>query len=158
MDLYSTKGGATANSYADIDDADDYIESIYGAEGWKELTDTEKEQLLMTASKAINRLHVKFSKATVAQELPFPAHTYGDTELGDGFDQAKEATILQALYLLKHHDELQEAQGDWIQAVTAKRVGQVSQTQGGYNPVAKIAPEALQIMAPYVDLRVRAVR
>lgn len=163
MELDSTKAGPTANSYADTDQADDYLESLYGADEWAGLTDDQKEALLITATRDINGLFVMFPSATNAQALKFPVNSYNRTDkegrlLGDGYDKATEATIIQAYYLLQHSDELQEAEANRIQGVTSEKIGQASQSSSGYNPMAMISPVALRILSPYLGMAVKAAR
>lgn len=163
MELDATKAGPEANSYADVDQADDYMESVYGAEEWSSLTDTEKDQLLQTATKTIDRLFVMFPSTTETQTLKFPVNTFNRTDresrpLGDGYDKAQEATIQQAWYLYQHSDELQETEGNRIQGVTGQKIGQVSRTSSGFNPLATIAAEVWTILNPYLSTSVKATR
>ena len=97
MTIDSTKAGTQSNSYSSINDADDYFESTYGKTYWKDLTDQEKEALLITATRAIERLRVKYPSISETQRLKFPVNTFNRTDqesrpLGDGYDKVKEAT------------------------------------------------------------------
>jgi len=165
MDIDSTKAGTQANSYSSAEEADDYLESTYGKEYWKDLTDQEKESLLITATRAIERLRVKYPSTTETQKLKFPVNTFNRTDqesrpLGDGYDKVKEATILQADYIYQHADELEQAKQNRIQQITDEQIGPLSvkQTMNGLNPMAVLSPEAIMILKPYIDLTVKAQR
>lgn len=164
MTIDSTKAGTQSNSYSSIDDADDYFESTYGKTYWKDLTDTEKEALLITATRAIERLRVKYPSISETQRLKFPVNTFNRTDqesrpLGDGYDKVKEATILQADYLYHHSDELEQAKENRIQQTTDKQIGSsVKQTMNGLNPMTLLSPEAITILNPYIDMTVKAQR
>jgi hypothetical protein len=162
-DINSTKAGVSQNSYASTDDADDYLEGIYDSGDWFELTDTQKESLLMMATKSIDRLRVIFPSTTTTQALKFPVSTYSRTDqegrtLGDGYAQAQGAAILQAFYRMKWDDEIREAEGNRIQGITATTIPMLDRSFNGFNPMATMAPEAFQVLSPYIDLTVRAVR
>lgn len=159
MTIKDTKGGADSNSYASTQNVDTYIATAYSFDAslWDELLSDRQEAALITATKTINRLKVKYPKVTDTQALKFPVTT-NDTTLGDGFEQAQEAAILQALYLVQNSDAIQEAQANRIEGMTQQTMGKISQTMNGMNPMAMITPEALQILSPYIDLTVKAVR
>ena len=157
------KAGAWANSYASIEDADDYLESPFGVEDWTSLSGAEKEALLATATRQIDRLRVKYPSCTTTQRLKFPLETgrLNDKEgrlIGDGFNQAKKATILQALYLYRCDDEFRVAEANRMQRVISQKIGQnVRRVWNGYNSVTQFSPETIQILSSYIDTELRVV-
>ena len=74
----ATKSGPKANAYADTDFADSLLDSIFGAEEWAVQTDDVKERLLITATRAIERLSVTEDKAAATQALKFPVDDADD--------------------------------------------------------------------------------
>lgn len=150
----ATKAGTNSDSYATIDEADLYLETQYGADSWALLTDDQKEAALITATRCIDRLRVKHPKSVDTQKLKFPVQA-----TNDGFDEAREATIIQGHFLNHFSDELQEAEENRIQGIKNKTIGSsLSQSMNGLNPVATMASEALNILGPYIDLTLRATR
>lgn len=143
-------------TYATDIEADDYLEYTLGTESWFELTDAQKESLLITATRQLERLRHRYSSAMTTQALKFPVNT--DDTIDNGLDQAKEATILQALYLHQHADELSQAEQGRIQGIKTQTLGKMGQTATGHNPMAMFSPAAIQILNPYIDLTIRAVR
>ena len=151
--LLSNKGGDGATSYASVEDADDYFELVFGAEEWIEIDDDTKERLLATATQMIERLTPVCDKADSAQALNFPCAT--NEYLGvedDGFDNAKKACMMQAIFLFQNQDAISEARVNKIQGVTSETIGPTSKTMTGYNPLMKWAPGVLSLLAPYVEL------
>ena len=47
----ATKGGSDANSYADGDTADEYLDNLYGTEDWAGQGDDTKDRCLLTTTK-----------------------------------------------------------------------------------------------------------
>ena len=68
-DIDSTKGGINANSCASVDDAADYLGTRYDARGWADLGEDDKERLLITATRMIDRLAVPYANAAYSQTL-----------------------------------------------------------------------------------------
>lgn len=150
----ATKGGPAANSYATTDEADDFFELDYTAGEWTNLDDDTKEKLLVTAARQIDRLKVKHDKLSAAQALKFPV----DAGQEDGFAQAKEACIRQALYIFINQDNVDEARAGMIQGVKGESIGPVGKTMTGFNPFAQWAPGVLTLLADFVDLKMRSQR
>jgi hypothetical protein len=155
--LIATKGDAAANAYADANDADDFLDNIYGVEEWSQLVDDDKERLLITATKMIDRLTVTYDKADAAQALKFPITDPSDGT-NDGWDAVQEATILQATYLLANNDAIQEAQNIGIQGVRSESLSSVSKSTTGFNPMRRWHPDVLKLLAGYIDLEFKLYR
>jgi hypothetical protein len=98
-------------SYANPLEADNYLVNTHGAEDWFLLNEAKKEALLITATKQIDQLRFKYFSSTTMQALKCPLRTM-DSELGDGLDQAKQATIIQAYFLLQYDEQIQEAKAE----------------------------------------------
>ena len=156
-DFNSIKGCIAANSYASVEQADDYFDLEFGADDWFGLEDAAKEKLLVTATRMIDKLKPIYGKLSSDQALNFPMKTYGGT-LGDGFEQAKQACIQQAYYLLHSHEMLNEAVQGNIIGLKADSFGKTSKTVNGYNAFAKFSPGILSILSSYIDLSLRVSR
>ena len=152
-DFKATKSSPTANSYATIDEADDFFELEYGADEWINLTDDTKEKLLTTATRMIDQLSPVYSKADDTQALNFPADN-----TDDGFTQAKQACIMQAFYLFQNADEIQEAQANRIQGLITESIGPVSRQISGFNSFGKYAPGVLGLLKNHIDLTATSQR
>lgn len=68
----ATIGGASANSYLTVAQADDYFDSRYDNELYTDLTDEEKQRLLVTASRRLDAEHYAGRSVTETQALQFP--------------------------------------------------------------------------------------
>ena len=145
-----------SQSYATATEADDYLENQVGNDEWPQLTDDEKDKYLITATRQIERLKHKYPKVSATQTLKFPVNT-GDSD-DTGLDQAKEANIIQALYLAVNADTIQEARANKIQGVTEESIGPMGKSTTGLNPMALFDPQVITIMTPYIDLTVRQSR
>ena len=152
-DFNATKGGTNANSYATVDEADDFFELDYSADEWATLSDTIKEKLLATATRQIDRLKVAFDKADSTQALKFPVDN-----TDDGFEAVKQACILQAFYLYRNSGEIHEAQRNAIAGVKAESLGQVSREMTGFNHFGILDAAALDKIRPFIDLTLKAQR
>ena len=150
------KSGTSANSYIGTVDADDYFDDLYGAEEWTPLVEDDKERLLITATKMIDRLSVGYDKAVDAQKLKFPVTIPSDTD--DGWDAVQEACCLQALYLLNNNDAIQEALNITIQGVKSESLSSVSKSTTGYNSFRRFHPDVLKLLAKYIDLDFKTYR
>jgi hypothetical protein len=139
--LDATKGGASANSYATVAEADAYLDGIWDAGEWTEVDQADKERLLITATKIIDGMPVKYDKADADQALKFPVNNTVDSD-DDGFDEAKEVCICQALYLYKYGESIQEAQAGAIQGLRAESVSSYSKTVAGFNHWRQYCPAA----------------
>ena len=162
-DFDATKGGTAATSYATVEEADDYFELDYNADEWENLTETQKQKLLATATMQIDRFTPLFDKVGEDQALNFPVTPKPENEgycdnLGDGFAQVKEACILQALFVYQSSDAINEAREAAIQGAKSETIGPVSKSMTGFNPLTKWAPGVLSLLNNYVDLEMRIFR
>lgn len=141
------KSGTSANSYATIEEADDFYELQYGSDEWFDVSDDDKEKLLVTATTMIDGLKPRYDKLDDTQALNFPMST-GDSD-DDGYAEAKQATITQALYIYKNFDAIQEARQSALTGTKSESLGKVSRQMTGYNSTYSFDAMALQRLAPY---------
>lgn len=159
MNFDATKGGPAANAYADEEEADDLLEFQHLAEAWWEISDSDdesKERLLVTATRDIDRLRMRYGKEDASQALCFPV--INGPSGSDGFDEAKRACAYQALWLATMGDELKDAAVNSIAGVTQERMSSVSRTMNGLNPIRKYSPEALHELRGFIDMTVHTTR
>ncbi len=67
-----TAGGPTANSFISLSDAKDYIAGSIDQDAWNELSDTQRQQHLVTASRMLNIESYSGIKQTTSQALEWP--------------------------------------------------------------------------------------
>jgi hypothetical protein len=143
-------------SYSNTIEADDYLVNSHGADDWFLLNDVKKEALLVKATRQIDRLRFKYFSSTTVQLLKCPLRTM-DLELGDGFDQAKEATIIQAYFLLQYDEIIQEANDRRIHGFKEDKTNRLYGSISGNNSMTAISPAVIQLMGPFIDMKLRAV-
>jgi hypothetical protein len=153
----ATKGASDANSYATVAEADAYLDEIYGAEEWASLTDDNKGRLLISATKIIETLPVKYDKNADTQALKLPIDSDGELDT-DGFDEAKTACIVQAFFLLVNIDSLIEARNMAIQGIRQENLRGVSKSISGFNLLRKYEPQVLLLLAKYFEFALQTYR
>jgi hypothetical protein len=154
--LDASKGGAAANAYATIDEANAYLEAEYGAEEWADISPDDKAKLLVSATRMLDALPVRYGSIDPAQALSFPLLT-NDPNI-DGFTEAKTAAIIQAFYIYQNNDGIKEAVQMGIQGVKSETIGPTSKGVTGYNPYRKFDSRVLALIAPFIDLGVKTAR
>ena len=157
-ELIATKGGADANSYATAEEANNFLDQIYGAsDAWEGQVEEDKKRLLITASQQIDEMPVKYDPESDTQSLTFPVDTEGelDDPDDDGWDAVTEAVIWQALHLLETYDAIKEAENFAVSGVRSESAAGMSKTVTGLNPFKKWSPRALWLLSSYVDFRVK---
>lgn len=127
------------NSYIDIDDADAYFATRYGASAWAALSDETKDQLLITATQRIDSLTLKGRKYVYTQTLNFPRYIdyYPDNPAFYGLNvnsgitpaEVEKAVCEEALALL--NTEAVKRQELQRQGVTSFTIGKLSETFSG---------------------------
>ncbi len=156
--LDATKGAATANSYATVEEADSYFESTFGAEEWADILPADKQKLLITATRMIDDLTTLYSSLDPAQALNFPLDNTSGDDAGDGFDEAKLATIIQAFYVHQNIGEITEGQRQSIQGTSFERIGPTAKSVTGFNPFRRFDGKVLSLLAHYIDIAFKASR
>ena len=122
-----------------------------------------KRRYIISATRMLELLTVKYPKAETTQELRFPVDSSNATDkhgelIGDGFDQMKEACIKQAFYLSENWEVINEARGFKTSGIKTEKIGPKSTTVSGYNPSGGYDPAVLTLLAPYLDMTCGAVR
>jgi len=146
-DLVATKGGETSNCYCTLNETDEYLDNLYGAEEWAELDDNTKRRLILTATRQIDGFKTKLGKLASTQLRNFPVNDTGD----DGFAQAKEANIIQALFIFQTSDTVNEARIGGIQGVSSETIGPTNKSVIGFNQYRMMHPNVFSLLAPYVE-------
>lgn len=106
----STSGGTTSNSYLSVTEANDYFGGRFGADEWNNFSDTQKKQLLVTATKKLESAVFGGSRATKTQALAWPRINIVDQ---DGYSlngvlptKLKEATCEMAYWIWSEGDRI----------------------------------------------------
>lgn len=76
----ATQSSATANSYVALEQADDYFNGRFGADGWFEYTEAQKQQLLVTATRDIDITTFGGMKSDEDQALEWPRNMLQDRQ------------------------------------------------------------------------------
>ena len=155
--LTATKSGPTSNCYATLDEADGYLDNVYGADEWGEINDDDKERLLITATKQIEKLTAIYSKVEDGQALKFPVNNTNDLDK-DGWEEIKEACIIQAWYLYQNNDAIKEAITANISGQKGESLGKVSKTMNGFNLNSQYGPQVLSLLKSYIAIGFRTCR
>ena len=98
------------NSYLTIEEANEYFSGRLGSDIWTTLTETQKEQALITATKRIDTLPFIGYKCSPAQPLEFPRFFVDFSYALDFYTtavvpkQIKNATAEEALTLVQYLD------------------------------------------------------
>ena len=150
QELIATKGAVTANCYCTQDEAIDYLDSMYGADEWAQLSSDQMDRLILTAAKQIDAFSLDYTSLAATQGMNFPVDT-GDPD-DDGFTQAKEANILQAFYLFVNSDAMSESRTSAIQGITSETLGPTSKSSIGFNQMRAFSADALRLLSPYINL------
>ena len=153
-EVKAARGGADANSYATVAEANEYLDRIYGAsEAWEGQVEEDKKRLLITASQQIDEMPIKYEPESDTQAMQFPVDT-GESD-DDGWYAVTEAAIWQALRLLETFDAIKEAENFAVSGVRSESAAGMSKTVTGLNPFKKWSPRALWLLSSYVDFRVK---
>lgn len=76
----STPSGLSANSYASLEQADDYFSSRFRGDSWFEFTDVQKQQLLVSSTRDIDTALFSGYKTIRTQPLEWPRTGLYDRE------------------------------------------------------------------------------
>ncbi len=74
MTLDSTIGGAAANSYASVSEADAYFATRLYADSWTDAGTSEKEQALITTTQEIESYYHPGTRVSTTQALQWPRY------------------------------------------------------------------------------------
>ena len=109
--LDSTPGSSTSNSYLSVAEADDYFAGRFGADQWMTFTSTQKQQLLVSASKQLDTCVFGGIKSKVIQSLQWPRRGVVDRDglvISDIIipSKLKEAVCELAFWIWTEEDRL----------------------------------------------------
>ena len=149
----------TANCYAKIDEADAYMDDLFEDGGWSTLDEDSKTRLLITATKQIDKFNVTYEKIDASRNLKFPIKNT-DYPAIDGMKEAKEACILQAVYLFTYSNQLDFAQKAAITGITGESYSSETNVSRipSYNPYRRYAPGILTMLSNFIDISVSLSR
>jgi len=72
----ATIGGASANSYVTLADAEAYFETVPSSSNWDDKTDDQKNRALISATRWIDALSFYGNRCTETQALKWPREDY----------------------------------------------------------------------------------
>lgn len=149
MTLIATPAAADANSYLAVAEADALAEVTLGAEatGWLDAEDVDtKERALITATRDVNAyLRSGFDRHTDTQALRFPRSTDLDAD-GEPVipTDIVHATFYQAIYLLKNHAVMAQANTRRARGLQSASEPNLSYSEDTDRTVAeRMAPQAV---------------
>ena len=105
----STSGGPSANSYLSVAEANDYFGGRFGADEWGNFSDTQKKQLLSTATKKLDAASFGGLRKTKTQALAWPRTMVLDQDgysIADIPTKLKEATCEMAYWIWTESDRI----------------------------------------------------
>lgn len=153
--IVAEKDSLVANSYATLEEADLYIDDMMDDGGWSALDDDEKTRALFVASKMIDKLRVSYPRITEGRTLKFPVQFDGD----DGFDAAKEACIIQSVYLVKYANQIDYAMRGSITGMIGEAYSETNvNRKPSFNAFKKYAPEIYSILSKFINMSVGVFR
>ncbi len=132
-EINAIKGDSAANSYATLAEADVYFGDLFGYDDFKYIDISDKKRLLLTATKDIEKMSVTAEKQTSTQALKFPIK-----DLVDGYEQAKEACLLQAYHLFLNFSTIEEQVSKGI-------------SNTNFNGVKRISSDVYRLLAGFTD-------
>lgn len=152
MALDTTIGGASADSYVSLVEADAYFASRFGSDSWTSLSDADQEKALRQATREVDRSRFIGSKWSSEQALQFPrVDTYSDDETAEIPSLVKQATCEQALWVATHAATGGRSVRQQLQSegVTSFRVGSASETFSG-DRLEALCPEARSLLSQWI--------
>lgn len=155
MSIEATPGGAEANSYLTLAQAEAYFQESYDfASLWSGLSDQDKEQLLVSATRALDRLRFKGRRfdSLTPQALKFPRIIGGQVydRASDGSlavpRAVREATCEQARHIYFGGGDQDLAAAD----VESFRVDKIAVSLSGRTRPRGVAAAAWRLLSPFV--------
>ena len=124
----STPASSNSNSYLSVEEANDYFAGRFGADKWTEFSGTQKQQLLVSATKKLDTAMFGGLKSKVIQSLAWPRRGLIDR---DGYaisdlvipEKLKEAACEMAYWIWTEEDRL--LSDTEIQQVDTYKVGPI---------------------------------
>ncbi len=155
----ATLGGASANSYVTLADADAYFETTPDSATWTDKTNDQKNRALISATRWIDALNFYGNRCSTTQALKWPRKDY----TVDGIDLActlipigiEVATFELARALANDTDAITGSTGttgiyDQVELGELKvKYNKTSQTSGVINNVFDVYPWLQTYLGPY---------
>ena len=155
----ATLGGASANSYVTLADADAYFETTPDSATWTDKTNDQKNRALISATRWIDALSFYGNRCSTTQALKWPRKDY----TVDGIDLActlipigiEVATFELARALANDTDAITGSTGttgiyDQVELGELKvKYNKTSQTSGVINNVFDVYPWLQTYLGPY---------
>ena len=135
------------NVYISLADAKTYMESRYDCSGaWAAASDATLNQVLVHATKLIDRQPWRGSKSVSTQALEFPRDGYATTDTE--YDKVEAACVEQALWILAQSPEARVvAQAQGVRSISVPNQGPSETYSPGGAP--SLCPEARQLLRDY---------
>ena len=121
------------NTYATLEDADAYLQYRFEYQEWNQLDDTEKERLLILATKHIDTENFLGKKTEEDQPLKFPRDIW--TEKNYFPEEVKSATIEQAIFLMDNEENLKRALENSSLGLFSVEVGNIKEEYSFVNSI-----------------------
>jgi hypothetical protein len=157
-DIDATEGGAAANSYNELADADEYFEMHPDGGTWRDANAYQRVGSMLFAVVLMEREVYYARRADDAQALSFPLLGQSAVPL-----KAKHAQLEQTLDLLKgdwvRRAEFREMQAVGVREATTRETSTVMSpaTADGY-PAYSLCRAARELLMPFIETTIRLGR
>jgi len=112
MALDATIGGAAANSFVTLAEANAYFGDALGGEVWLTFSESDRNKALVSACRQLSRFKFRGTRETASQALPWPRLLQWDEQSEQIYNrmpsEIKEANFEEALSLLQQGSAGQE--------------------------------------------------
>jgi hypothetical protein len=149
--------GVINYTYCDIVTADSYFATVFGS-AWSTLTEIQKKQCLIEATRNIDKVTWKGNKATQEQELEFPRYIYCEL-----IDMPVNAVCEEVIAIFKNGGANYNTKNT-IEGVKQWSIGDISKTYssdsnmlGYYQNQPILSNSAYQTLAKYMQLSAKVV-
>ena len=158
------------NTYVTLADAEAYFAGRLYAGAWNDTTDSDKARALISATRSVENLTIKFRRTVPTQTLNFPRRIIRDIATMDDWQwiysvyddtkvpqEVKDSECEEAFALLRYGDSerlrLQQ------QGVTSITLGKMQEQYGsGHSQMGLLSADAYRMMTPWIAGAVRIVR
>lgn len=133
------------NSFVTLEEAQNYFDERYDSDEWFQLEDTEKEKLLITASKKINTYDFVGSQLEKEQPMAFPRDYAMPQDI-------KDAVCEEAIALVQKKDDVHKQNQDENITSISLGAGSVSYGTLSESEEAKllVSPTALYLVKKWI--------
>lgn len=164
MAIDATVGGAAADSYVTLEEADAYMGSRFGTAAWDGLATADREKAIRQATREVDRHRFHGYRNSTAQALEFPrAYPYNadepiTTTVASIPRSVRHACCEQALWIARHAATggVSQRQSLQAQGVKSFQVGDLREDFGeGRSLRPDLCPEAGQLLAGWINRTAR---